>query len=294
MNVQLQQQAELRRQLADFQQEGNTDAAAATQEKIATLGAEIEATRAKATAMWEAVGGVQAQTATTRIETATLKTQRLGEATQNAGAKSLVTWEEVGNLFANGLSNAFTSFAEAVANGEDAGEAARKAFLKFASDFLLQIGKMIVQRTLLNALGGAKGGGGAGGFLSGLFGSGHTGGIVGSKRVGGGNQSRRVSPAVFAGANYYHSGGFPGLRPNEVPVIAQKNEEILSKSDPRNALNGGGKGAGGGASPVNMKVVNAIDSASVLEAALDSPTGEKVLVNFLRANGSAVKTALNG
>lgn len=69
------------------------------------------------------------------------------------------------------------------------------------------------------------------------FGVFHSGGMVGGQAP----SSRRISPLVFAGAQRYHGGGFPGMdiRPNERAVIAEVGEEILSKNDPRNARNGG-------------------------------------------------------
>lgn len=51
----------------------------------------------------------------------------------------------------------------------------------------------------------------------------HSGGFVGS------GTSQMVNPLIFAGAPRYHAGGWPGLRSDEVPVIAQKGEYILSK-----------------------------------------------------------------
>lgn len=74
-------------------------------------------------------------------------------------------------------------------------------------------------------------------FFSGIFKSlvGHTGGVVGTL------QGRRsVSPLAFAGAPRFHSGGLVGLARNEVPVIAERGEEILTQADPRHRANGGG------------------------------------------------------
>lgn len=60
----------------------------------------------------------------------------------------------------------------------------------------------------------------------------HTGGIVGDYSV-----SKSVNPAVFQNATRYHSGGIPGLQPNEVPIIALNDEEVLTRSDPRHRYN---------------------------------------------------------
>ena len=65
----------------------------------------------------------------------------------------------------------------------------------------------------------------------------HNGGIVGQS-----GSSMQVNPAVFNGAPRYHSGGIAGLKPNEVPSILLRNEEVLTTDDPRHSFNmrGGG------------------------------------------------------
>jgi TP901 family phage tail tape measure protein len=83
----------------------------------------------------------------------------------------------------------------------------------------------------------------AGSWLSSYFsggggstsaGTAHTGGIAGEIPA-----SRSVSPLLFAGAERYHAGGMAGLGPNEVPIIAERGEEVLTKEDPRHRANGG-------------------------------------------------------
>jgi hypothetical protein len=46
--------------------------------------------------------------------------------------------------------------------------------------------------------------------------------------------------SVFDNAVRYHSGGIAGIRPDEVPTILQRGEEVLTASDPRHRNNGGG------------------------------------------------------
>lgn len=137
----------------------------------------------------------------------------------------------------------------------------------------------------------ASGGGGGGGFIASLLGSiFHDGGLVGAS----GGRSRNISPLEFIGAPRYHSGGVPGLAPDEYASILQKNEEVLSADNPRNILNGGA-GTGGASSPAapqNLKIMNFIDSSSVLSEALSTQDGTKAIVNFIRANKTQVKGAL--
>jgi len=63
----------------------------------------------------------------------------------------------------------------------------------------------------------------------------HTGGIAGSPAV-----AHAVPASAFAGAPRYHSGGLAGLKPNEVPAILQRGEEVLTANDPRHRNNFGG------------------------------------------------------
>jgi hypothetical protein len=100
--------------------------------------------------------------------------------------------------------------------------------------------------------------------------------------------SRTVNPAIFAGAPRYYTGGVVGFVFGEVPIIAKEGERILTQAEDK-AL--GKTLASHGAAPAadpKVKVINGIDSASFLEAALASPSGEKVILNWLRANANAV------
>jgi len=153
---------------------------------------------------------------------------------------------------------------------------------------------MIVKQAILNALSGL---GARGGFMGQLFGGlnvgvGHTG-----MRVGSGDGSRRtVSPALFANAARYHTGGYPGLRPGEVPIIAERGEQILAKDDPANMLNapasqGGGSGSGN-VRPV--KIVNRLASREVAAAVFEDDDGSEVIENYFRVNAAKISAILGG
>lgn len=58
----------------------------------------------------------------------------------------------------------------------------------------------------------------------------HKGGIVGA---GGASFTRAVHPMVFANAERFHDGGFPGLKRDEVPAILQRGEQVLTKEQQR-------------------------------------------------------------
>ncbi len=78
-----------------------------------------------------------------------------------------------------------------------------------------------------NLAAGARPGAIAAGTATGVY---HAGGVAGAP----GGVKRAVPPEVFAGARRYHRGGLAGmLRPDEVPIIAQRGERILSRAETR-------------------------------------------------------------
>ena len=170
----------------------------------------------------------------------------------------------------------------------DAFKGAMDAFRTFAADFLIRIGQMILQAIILQAIQNALtgGSGGYGGAIMGVFGVKHNGGIAG--RSDNGNGTRTVSPLVFAGAQRFHDGGLPGLKPNEVPTILEKGEEVLTADDPRHVANGGAASA----APVNVQNNIMFDSAGVVADGMARPEGRKAFLTFIQANKGAVKAAL--
>lgn len=283
VNQLLQQRQALEDQLEIAKTDGDVEKQEELRAKIAEINEQYLAAIENAKAMWAAVGGQESATAIEQLNTATLSAQRLNESAK----QNYLDWSRVGDMFVTGLAGAFNTFARAVAEGQSVGEAARDAFLQFAADFLIQIAQMIIQQAIFNALQGAFGGT----RLGGLIGLGHTGGIVGSKRVGSGNSTRRVSPAMFAGAPRYHEGGIVGLRPGEVPIIAKEGEAMLTEDDPYHPKNRARFGTGGGVTEVKNRIINAIDGSSFLDAALSAPEGERVMLNWMRANADAIKSS---
>jgi hypothetical protein len=92
--------------------------------------------------------------------------------------------------------------------------------------------------------------GGIGGIFAPVL---HSGGMVGST-----TSSRMIPALAFAGAPRMHSGGWAGLRPDEVPAILQKGERVLSRREL--AAQGGPQQGNGGQ---NIAVtINARDARS--------------------------------
>ncbi|PAL23540.1 phage tail length tape measure family protein [Sphingopyxis sp. GW247-27LB] len=118
----------------------------------------------------------------------------------------------------------------------------------------------------------------------------HGGGIAGAA-----SRTRRVSPAWFSAAMRYHTGGVAGLRPNEVPAILERGEEIITRNDPRHRGNGGLDDGGTPlAERVKVTVNNLLDSGDIVERGLSTRAGEKSVLNIIARNPSVVQQAAGG
>lgn len=271
---------QLQEQLKAAMEIGETDVADRARTGLVKVNQELAAAIPKAIALWQALGGPESEKAISKLQTAQLTISK-------AGKQTWIDWNKVGELFASKLTTAFDEFAKAVSEGKSVGEAASEAFKKFASDFLREIAQMIIKQAILNALRAAFPSMGFGGtpLAAGIA---HSGGVAGSF-----TRSRMVDPAIFQGAMRYHTGGFGGLAPGEVPAVLQRNEEVLTTSDPRHAFNlGSGSISSTPAVQPSVKVVNAFDPASFLSEALNSKVGEKAILNHVRANPGAWKAAM--
>lgn len=269
----------LMEQIEFYQGQGNVAAVEQLTGQLAVVDEQFRAAIEKAIAFWEAVGGAEAQNKILALQSLSNQIQKTTQLTAISG-------KQINDNLINGAVSGFDRLAQAVANGENAVDAMRDAFLQFAADFLREIAQMILKQALLNALGGSTsggaGGGGIGGFIAGAIGAifRHDGGLVNSSGM------RSVHAGHFAKAMRYHGGGIAGLKPNEVPAVLERGEEVLTADDPRHVANGGG-GA-------KVKIVNAFDSGGFLTAALNSTEGEQAILNFVRNNPSAFKSAMEG
>lgn len=231
---------------------------------------------------YQALGGPEADAAIQKLEL-------LKGGVKSVGDK-ILSAANAGKSFGELAKSSTDKWLDGIRDTGDVLGSAREAYRTFASDFLLQIAKMIAQQALFNALqaGANAVGGGYGAFFTAAAAAiRHDGGLVTSTAGG-----RTVPAALFANAMRLHGGGIAGLKPNEVPTILEKNEEVLTRDDPRHILNGGGGNSAGAANPPSWKIINAIDSTSVLSEAMSSAQGEKVVFNFFRANKSALKQIL--
>ena len=147
---------------------------------------------------------------------------------------------DLGKGIGDSLVGAFRSAEQAIGNFVRTG---KLDFRSLVSSMLADFAQLSARRFLLgplaNVLSGALGGlGGKGGLLANVL---HSGGIVGT-----GGRTRAVPALTFADAPRMHSGGWAGLRPDEVPAILQRGERVLSR---REVAAGAGRDA-----PVNVTI----------------------------------------
>jgi hypothetical protein len=264
--------------VAYLDEAGQSVQADVLRERIAELDLEIVKAADDAIALMTALGGPGA-------EAAILNLQSVRDSAADLGGTALISGKQINEMVASGATGAFDQFGQSLAEGKTAIQALGIAFRQFAADFLKQIAMMIIKQLILNAIGGGGkgGGGGFGGFVSGLLGKAptkHTGGLISTR---GGARSNPIPMSVFNNALRFHNGGMIGLKPDEVPIVAQRDEEMLTAKDPRHRRNGG---LNSGAPPV--KVVNVFDTADLLDKALGSDAGERIMMNFFQRNSGAI------
>lgn len=273
-----QQRAEAARALKEALSEGNQAGAEAARAEIDRLTESLQGAVKQAYALAQLLGD---ERTITQLGKVNLKLDEQVEKTTTA--------KQINEELARGAAQAFRSVGNVLGQWIDGTEefgqglvAVRDAFRQFAADFLQKIADMIVQQLILNALQSFGVGKGIAGGINGLVGTNHTGGLAGT------GPKRMADYSWFANATRYHSGGVVGLQPGEVPAILKKNEEVLTEDDPRHVFNGGGSGA----PQQDIKVINTIDPADFISQGLSTPVGERAILNFIRANSSAVSSAL--
>ncbi|ASD51921.1 tail length tape measure protein [Pseudomonas phage PspYZU01] len=255
---------------------------------------------------WEASGNSdKAQAAI-----ASLKTMQ--NSMVKVDSQAILTGATIGKALGQQAKSGMDSFLDRIKETGNVLESAKSAFQNFAVEFLMQIAKMILQAAILGALMAAFGFAGVstaagsigGGIISGLGGSAgaggkqaHTGG-----RVGAGLKNRSVNPGWFTTAAKFHTGGVPGgvpgLKSNEVPTILEEGEVVRTEEQEKalarrqDELKAAAR-QGQQQPKVDLKVVNAVDSNSILSEAMSTAPGQQVMMNFLRANKGKVQGILS-
>lgn len=285
------------------EQEGNLGAVQALQLQLQGVNGELTNAIQNSIAMWNAIGGPNADIAKTKLmqQQATIKTSL---------TKPLIDVGQVIDSIASSGTTAFMGLAEGIwdaASGtitwKDAISQIPELFGQMVAEVLLGVAKMILQQTILNGLymiAAALGwyGPGAGtGQAAGQSVTMPTGGIrLGTSHSGGmpgqAGFTTFSTQSLLDGLSY-DTGGIGGQRamaPNEQLAVLKDDEEVLTGTDPRHRRNGGGAAS---QQPVQLKIVNAIDSGSVLSAALDTSAGQQAIMNYLKANQTRVRGVLS-
>lgn len=244
--------------------------------QITSIDQQLRAASASAISFWQSVGGPDSE-----VQIAKIKATMVGLEKVNT---ELFKARELNEQLSQAGSQAWTTMNQAIANGENAADAFFNALRQGIAQFVIDITSAIAKQMIFNAISGG-GEGGSGGLIAtaaNWFLKKHDGGIVGS----GSSQRGYVNPAMFAAAVRYHTGGIAGLKPNEVPAILKRGEEVLTDSDPRHINNGGGS------ANVTIKQVNVLDPAEIISRALADEEGQRVMVNWMSRNRHRVSNAL--
>ena len=283
-NALAQQRRTLQEQFNLAQKSGDSTAAQTLQLQLTETNAKLQEAIDKARAMWQAIGGPEADVALTKLDTLKVKADASTNSINFLGLSTKQV-ESLGGKFADGIVGAFDSFAQAIARGENAMQALGKAFLQFAAEFLREIAKMILKQMVFNAISS---------FLKPLgvgVPTAHTGGVMGSVGAGLGNMRRTVAPALFAGALAYHTGGVAGLRPDEVPTVLKKGEEVITEADPRHRNNEGAAPSAASSGAMSIRNILVLDPATVNDY-LGTSQGEQVILSTLKKNAPTIKSIL--
>ncbi|MDB6183046.1 tape measure protein [Paracoccus fistulariae] len=145
-----------------------------------------------------------------------------------AVAESLSDYAEsardMGSGIGAALTGAFQSAENAIGDFVRTGKASiRDLVTSIIADFAKIGARRFLLGPLAGALSGWAGSLGSAGVMANVM---HAGGIVGS-----GGTARMVPASIFANAPRMHSGGWAGLRSDEVPAILQRGERVLSRRE---------------------------------------------------------------
>ena len=165
---------------------------------------------------------------------------------QGYAGRAMETGRQIGDALVSAFRGAEDALLTLVTKG-------KVDFRDLANSILEDITRIALRSAVLgplaNWLGGALGGigGGIGGSVTAAVA--HSGGVIGVSAL----PQRQVPAMAFAEAQRFHAGGYPGLRPDEVPAILQRGERVQSRREVAEAQRGGG-GSGGGGVTINMSI----------------------------------------
>ncbi len=108
----------------------------------------------------------------------------------------------------------------------------------------------------------------------------HSGGVVGHDSL----RRRDVDPVLFREAERFHGGGVAGLRSGEVPIVALRGEEVITRDDPRHRFNLMRLPAAASSAPtvvVQPTVYNTVPNTQARTETRRGPAGEVLIDVFV-------------
>jgi hypothetical protein len=212
--------------------EGALDAAAAGARRVAEALDEAETSAGRAGAAGREAG----TDAATGAGEAVTGWQAVTAALADYAAKAREIGADIGQALVGAFGAAETAVADFVRKG-------KLDFRDLVTSMIADLARLAARRFILGPLAGLLSGvlGGAGGMFASVL---HAGGTVGMAGPG-----RMVPALAFANAPRMHSGGWVGLKPDEVPAILQRGERVLFR---REAAGYGGRGS---APSVNVTIM---------------------------------------
>lgn len=146
-------------------------------------------------------------------------------------AKGAMDWGKgLGETLTSAFSSAESAFRQFVTTG-------KFDFKSLVSSILADLATLAFRNAVLGPLASALSGAFGGGSLTAAVS--HAGGMVGLS-----GHRRDVPALAFAAAPRLHSGGWAGLRPDEVPTILQRGERVLNRREAADYGRGSQAGAG--------------------------------------------------
>lgn len=239
----------------------------------------------------ESVGMALDPTKVEAFRAALAKAQVSGDALNVELFKTSVAGQTISKVLdasLSDLSDSLVAMSKGTMSIGDAFKSMGRVALKVLADVLRELAMAAIKAAVFKAIMGAFGGGGN---MSESFTGApvfHGGGVAGRTN----NRTRHVPRTWFAAAPRYHSGGIAGLAPSEYPAILERGEEVLSKSNPRNVMNGGLSKAGASESKPQRFVL--VDDRSRVAEAMNSTEGEEVTLVHLRKNIPTLRALLKG
>ena len=216
------------------------------------------------------------------------------QAWQNELARTRLVVDDVAVAINGAVEGDFARMFESIATGA---ATAKDAFRSFAQSVLQMIAKIAAQKlaaSLFSSLGGSAGGGGIGGFFSGLMGK-----AAGGYISGPGTSTSDSIPARLSTGEYV-------VRAAAVKRFGVNFMDAINGLQmPPSFSHGRLAFAAGGLVPevkvppaqpqVNqsVRIVNAIDPG-VTHEHLQTPAGERVILNIIGRNSRSVRAALQG